>query len=225
MKQKFNYILIFVIATLAFMAAQPSFAAEDLSRQPIFDDTLLLNGYANKFSEESKETLVAMIKDDNLNPLKMAAVVRVFREKYIDEIFSKKKRVMEKTLIRRLNRTVSPFVEVEILHTLCQTDRYRYFKSMVPVLILKLDHYNDTVNELAYAGLSDIIELGSNRTREARIIFTTLRKVLFLSRKRLANVKEPDERLKQKLKILRWSIKVLGTQELKRLPKEVIGLL
>ena len=96
---------------------------------------------------------------------------------------------------------------------------------MVPPLIYKLDHYNKAVNEIAYNSLQDIIKTPTNKPREARIIFSTLRKILFLSRRRLTNVTEPDERLKQKLSLLRWSIKILGSQELRRLPKEVINLL
>jgi len=111
------------------------------------------------------------------------------------------------------------------MRTLCQMDRYHYFKSMVPALIQKLDHYNAAVNEIAFNNLNQIIETGSNRQREARIVFATLRKILFLSRKRLETVKKPDPKLAKKLKLLRWSIKVLGNQELKRLPKEVINLL
>ena len=104
-------------------------------------------------------------------------------------------------------------------------DRYRYFKHMAPALTQKLNHYNVAVNENAFNSLNQIIESGSNRSREARIIFNTLRKMLFLTRKRLATVKEPDPQLTKKLKLLRWSIKVLGNQELKKLPKEVINLL
>ena len=127
-------------------------------------------------------------------------------------------------LIRRLNRTDSAFVQVEIMHTLCLMDRYKYFKSMVPALIQKLDHYNSVVNELAYYGLNNITS-GHDRPREARIVFNALRDILFLSRKRLGNIKDPDERLTQKLKLLRWSIKILGNEELRKLPKEVINLL
>ncbi|MCK5083346.1 MAG: hypothetical protein KAR31_10605, partial [Candidatus Omnitrophica bacterium] len=122
-------------------------------------------------------------------------------------------------------RTDSPFVEVEVMHTLCRMDRYHYFKLTVPVLIQKLDHYNTAVNEIAFESLNQIIEAGSNRNQEARIVFNTLRKILFLSRKRLATITQPDARLAKKLKLLRWSIKVLGNQELKKLPKEVINLL
>jgi len=149
----------------------------------------------------------------------------VFRDNFSREIFSREKKLAEKALLRRLNRATSPFVQVEIMHTLCVVDRYKYFKSMVPALIQKLDHYNSTVNEIAFAALNNLIEEGNNRKREASVIFHTLRKVLFLSRKRLANITEPGPKLKQKLKLLRWSIKILGSQELKRLPKEVISLL
>ncbi len=191
----------------------------------IFDDQMLLNGYAEKYSNLSKEILLAMIKDDTLTPYRTAAAIRVFRKKFSSEVVSREKKITEKILLRRLHRTDSPFVQVEIMHTLCQMDRYRYFKSMVPALIQKLDHYNTAINEIAFDSLNQIIEAGSNRNREARIVFNTLRKILFLSRKRLAVVKEADAKLAKKLKLLRWSIKVLGNQELKKLPKEVINLL
>jgi len=192
---------------------------------PIFDDKKLLHGYKQKYSKLPKEIILEMIKDDTLSAYKTAAAVSLFKDQYSREVVSREKKSIEKMLLRRLNRTNSPFVQVEIMHTLCRMDRYRYFKSMVPALIQKLDHYNTAVNEIAFASLNDIIDTGNNRSREARIIFNRLRKILFLSRKRLADVKEPNTKLSQKLKLLRWSIKVLGNQELKKLPKEVINLL
>ena len=122
-------------------------------------------------------------------------------------------------------RTDSPFVQIEIMHTLCIMDRYRYFKPMIIDLIRKLDHYNRTVNDMAYDSIDQIIKMGNDRPREARIVFNTLRKMLFLSRKRLQGTKEPNQKLRHQLDILRWSIKILGTEELKRLPPEVINLL
>ncbi|MBN1870074.1 MAG: hypothetical protein JW847_05825 [Candidatus Omnitrophica bacterium] len=191
----------------------------------IFDDQMLLKGYTEKYRDLSLEILLAMIEDDTLTSYRSAAAVRVFKEKFSGEVVSREKIIIEKILLRRLHRTDSPFVEVEIMHTLCQMDRYHYFKSMVPALIQKLDHYNAAVNEVAFDSLNRIVESGSNRNREARIVFNTLRKTFFLSRKRLATVKEPDTKLAGKLKLLRWSIKVLGNQELKKLPTEVINLL
>lgn len=197
----------------------------EISPYTIFDDALLLDGFTQKYSNLSLETLTAMIIDNNLNPYKIAAAVRVFREKYSKTVVANQKKVLLKVLVRRLNRTDSPFVQVETLHTLCSMDRYRYFKGMAPALIQKLDHYNSTVNDLAALALDEIIADGNNRAREARIVFTTLRKILFLSRKRLETVETPGPRLKYKLKLLRWSIKILGTEELQSLPKEVIRLL
>lgn len=193
--------------------------------QSIFDDQMLLDGYTKKYSEFSKDTLLAMIKDDTLTQYRSAAAVRVFQQKFIHGVVSTEKKGIEKALLRRLHRTNSPFVEVEIMHALCQMDRYRYFNSMAPALTQKLNHYNTTVNDIAFERLNQIIDSGSNRSSEARVIFNTLRKILFLSRKRLATVKEPDPQLTKKLKLLRWSIKVLGNQELKKLPTEVINLL
>ena len=200
-------------------------SAQVPSARAIFDDQMLLEGYTKKYSDFSKEILLAMIKDDTLTPYRSAAAVKVFQEKYSGEVVSNEKKRIEKILLRRLHRTDSPFVQVEIMHTLCQMDRYRYFKSMAPALVQKLSHYNTTVNKNAFDSLNKIIETGNNRHQEARIIFNTLRKILFLSRKRLATTEEPNAQLAKKLKLLRWSIKVLGNQELKKLPKEVINLL
>jgi len=191
----------------------------------IFDDQMLLKGYADKYQGLTQEILMEMIEDETLTSYRSAAAVRVFREKFCDGLVLRDRKIAEKALLRRLNRTDSPFVQVEIIHTLCQMDRYRYFKSMVPALIQKLGHYNSAVNETAFDSLNQIIAAGSNRNREARIVFNTLRKILFLSRKRLESVKDPDAKLTRKLKLLRWSIKVLGNQELQKLPKEVINLL
>lgn len=191
----------------------------------IFDDKTLLDGYTKKYETEPKDILIAMMKDDSLSSYKSAAAVRVFKQRFAGEVFSREKSIIERILLRRLSRTDSTFAQVEIMHTLVMVDRYKYFTSMVPALIQKLDHYNEAVNELAYADLNNIIQTGHNRTREARIVFNTLRKVLFLSHKRIANLKEPNAKLKQKFELLRWSIKVLGSQEIKRLPKEVINLL
>ena len=191
----------------------------------VFDDGLLLDGFTKTYKEKSKETLLAMIQDETLSDIKVAAAVRAFREKYAVEIFSREKQSAISLLLRQLNRTDSAFVEGEILHTVCLMDRYKYFSVLMPKLIRKLDHYNDTVNESAYAAINHIIEKGNNRAREARVVFNTLRKILFLSRRRLSKITEPSKRLSQKLEILKWSIKILGSQEIKRLPKEVLNLL
>ncbi|MFC1510349.1 hypothetical protein ACFL49_01695 [Candidatus Omnitrophota bacterium] len=191
----------------------------------IFDDKKLLDGYAEKYKELPKEILLKMIKDDTLSGYKSAAAVKVFNDRFGAEVVSREKKIVEKILLRRLNRTDSPFVHVEIMHTLCCMDRYKYFKSMVPALIQKLNHYNSTVNELAFSNINSIIEKGTNRSREARIVFNVLRKMMFLSRKRLGTVTEPDTQLKQRLELIRWSIKVLGTEELRKLPKETLPLL
>lgn len=226
-------LAVYLMLPLKLWALEPSLETQEegapTSSQekpfPIFDDRMLLDGYAQKFSDLSKEILLEMIKDDTLTAYVAAAAVRVFKEKYSAEVVSKEKNRVAKILIYRFNRDNSPFVAVEIMHTLCLLDRYQYFASMVPGLIQKLEHYNTTVNEMAYNSLDDIIKKGNDRPREARIIFNTLRKILFLSRKRLAGITDPGIKLSYKLKILRWSIKVLGNQELKKLPKEVINLL
>ena len=169
--------------------------------------------------------LLAMIKDENLSAYKMASAVRAFKNIYSAEVFSREKKIIEKNLLRRLNRTKSPFVQTEIMHTLCRMNRYKYFNWMAPAIIQKLDHYNSTVNEIAFNSINDIIKTGHNRSREARVVFNVIRKMLFLSRRRLATISEPGPVLKQKLDLLRWSIKVLGSQEIRRLPKEVLTLL
>lgn len=223
MKFLFNFLLIMSFCSISFAQSIPVEGTE-LGSGAVFDDRALINGYTDKFAEENKEVLLEMIADDSLGSYKCAASIRVFKQKYGNEILSAEKAGIIKTLIRRLNRTDSPFVQVEIFHTLIVLDRYQYFESMMPQLTQKLDHYNAVVRDLSYDDISDIIK-DANHTREARIVFNTLRKMFFLSRNRLYRIDKPDIKLKQKLEILRWSIKVLGTQELKKLPSEVISLL
>jgi len=196
----------------------------DIASGAIFDDKALLEGYTNKYADQSKDILLAMIADDSLGAYKCTAAVRVFKDKYANEVLSKDKAQIIKVLIRRLNRTDSPFLQVQIMHTLIVLDRYQYFESMVPTLIQKMDHYNPVVSAMAY---DDLLEITKNSLypREARIVFETLRKIFFLSRNHLQVITSPNLNLRQKLDLLRWSIRILGTQELKRLPSEVINLL
>lgn len=203
---------------------QSEFDEADITSGAIFDDRAMLEGYAQKYEDEPKEILLAMIADDSLGAYKCSAAVHVFKEKYANGVLSKEKSMIIHGLIRRLNRTDSPFVQTEIMHALVILDRYQYFESMVPTLILRIDHYNSVVSQLAYDNLKAILK-DSFYPREARIVFNTLRKNLFLSRNRLGQITTPGEKLSQKLELLRWSIKILGTQELKRLPQEAINLL
>lgn len=190
----------------------------------IFDDKDLLDGYFKQYETEPKDVILAMINDDTLSDYRMAAAIRVFDQKFSGVVFSREKILIEKDLLRRMAVTSSVFVDTEVRHTLCKMDRYKYFESMVPKLLYRLDHYNKVVNELTYSYITDIIQSGQNRAREARIVFETLRKILFLSRKKIKDVTDPDERLKQKIELLRWAIKILGNQELQRLPPEAIHL-
>ncbi|MCX5681253.1 MAG: hypothetical protein NT079_03100 [Candidatus Omnitrophica bacterium] len=217
------FITYFIILmSLNFLGQGIAFAQEE--QYSVFNDKDLLGGYAKQYAEESKEVLVAMINDDTLPPYRMAAAIRVFNEKFGQVVFSKEKILIEKALLRRMALTTSVFVDTEIRHTLCKMDRYKYFESMVPKLLYRLDHYNKVVNELAYGYINDIIQTGQDRTREARIVFETLRKMLFLSRKKINDMTQADERLKQKIELSRWAIKILGNQELQRLPPEAIHL-
>lgn len=232
---KFTFIL-FVSSFSAFLCISMLQAEEPVSTKPltdgdtiersdIFDDNALIEGYTKRYQDLSLDIILEMIKDETLSPYQTSAAVRVLSEKYTADIVSREKINVEKILLRRLNRTDSPYVQVEALSALCHIDRYRYFAAMVPALIQKLNHYNKTVRETAFTNINNIITKGNNRPREARIVFNTLRKILFLERRRLAAIKNPDLKLEQKLKLVRWSIKVLGSQELQKLPKEVISLL
>lgn len=224
-KRLFIISMLFISICMPFHALfAESVEGEDLGGDAVFDDLALINGYTDKFASESKETLLAMIADDSLGNYKCAAAIRVFKQKYGSELFKDEKPAIIRSILRRLNRTDSPFIQVEVMHVLIVLDRYQYFESMVPSLIQKLDHYNQVVSALAYDNLNEITK-SSSRPREARVVFNTLRKIFFLSKKRLANVSVPDARLKRKLMILRWSMKVLGSQLLKSLPSEVINLL
>ena len=190
-----------------------------------FDDKILLNGYIKKFQNATKENLLAAVADESVSPYRAAAAVFVLTQDYLSEVVTGEKNLIERLLLRRLNHTESAFVEVELMNALVVLDRYKYFKVMVPALIKKLDHYNQAVGDYAFEHLTSITESGTNKAREARIVLNTLRKIFFLMRNRLPQVKEPSPKLKQKLSLLRWAIKVLGMQTLDQLPPEVVRLL
>ena len=193
--------------------------------EAIFDDKFLIEGYAAKIAPAPKDVLLAMINDTTIPAYRKAAAVRVFRERFASQVVEKEKAIIERFLLHQLERTDSPHVQIEVMHTLMVIDRYRYFDAMVPALIQKIDHYDKYVSELAYRSLAHINELGNQRAREARIEFNTLRKIFFLTRRKLAEADGTDPKLRYKLELLRWSVKVLGTDELKYLPKEVLNLM
>lgn len=200
-------------------------ASGSSSTADIFDDKTLIDGYAAKFAEASKDFLLAMINDDGLYIYKKTAAVRVFRDTFATQMVSRERTIVERMLLRQLQRSGAMHLQVEIMHTLVIMDRFRYFDTMVPLLIQKMDYYDPYINELAYAALQDINTSGVQRAREARIEFNTLRKIFFLSRKKLQTADPLDASLRNKLQLLRWSIKVLGVEELKKLPAEVISLM
>ncbi len=227
---KMTRLLIFAIL-LAFSLNGIARAVDEtedpamIASGAIFDDKMLFDGYVEKYSGEPKEVLLAMMNDTTLGQFKIAAAIHVFKNQFAEDMVATEKNVVEKVFLRLMSHEESPFIQTEIMHALIILDRYRYFKIMVPRLIEKVDHYNNAVSDIAYDNLTAIITESKARTREARIIFNTLRKILFLSRKKLEYVREPDEKLQRKLDLLFWSIKVLGTQELKDLPPEVIRLM
>lgn len=221
---KINIIFLLFGAGGGLIFFQPTIVLAEAENE-LFDDKLILENFTKQYALEPKENLTAMMQDDSLSAYKSAAAIRAFKDRFIGETFGREKIAVEKVLLKRMSRSDSIFVEVESMHALCRMDRYKYFPSMVPVLIQKLDHYNQTVNELAYESLRNLFEIGNNRPREARIVFNALRQQFFLTRKKLSAVRQPDTKLKQKLELLRWAVKILGTQELKKLPSEAINLL
>jgi hypothetical protein len=217
----------FVCAQEPVEQAVASVAAATLgSGNPdIFDDKILIEGHAGKLTGAPKDLLLAMINDDDLYIYKKTAAVRVFRNTFAAQMVSRERSIVERMLLRQLQRSGAVHLQIEIMHVLVMMDRFRYFDTMVPLLIQKMDHYDPYVNELAYAALENINGAGAQRAREARIEFNTLRKTFFLSRKKLKTADPLDLKLRNKLQLLRWAIKVLGTEELKSLPPEVISLM
>ena len=192
---------------------------------PIFNDKLLIEGYAGKLAATSKDAILAMINDDTLVAYRKAAAVRVFRTRFAPQIVTRERAIVERAFLRQLELATSIYVQIELMNCLVTLDRYRYFEPMVPSLIQKIDHYDATASDMAYKSLLDINDSGTQRAREARIEFNTLRKIFFLMRKKLEAADPADIRIKNKIDLLKWSVKVLGTDELKNLPKEVINLM
>lgn len=220
------FLPVFLLLVLVLPFGQSVVFADSLQQETdVFDDKALIQGYVDKLAGSSKDLLLAMINDDDLAPHKKVAAVHVFRQDFALQMVSQEKLIIERVLLRQFQRSNSIYLQVEIVHTLLVMDRFRYFDSMMPLLVQKMDHYNTYANEMAYEAIEDINASGAQRAREARIIFNTLRKTFFLTRKKLEKADPFDPRLRNKLKLLRWTIKVLGTEELKSLPPEVISLM
>ena len=190
-----------------------------------FDDKALIQGYTTKLLPAPKDLLLAMINDEGLHAYRKAAAVKVFREKFAPAMVSRERVIIEKVLLQQLQRSLIVPLQIEILHTLVVMDRFRYYEPMVPIVVRKMDHYDAYVNELAYEALVNINTSEVTRPREARIVFNALRKIFFLSRKKLKTADTLDPKMHNKFELLRWAIKILGTEELKRLPLEVISLM
>ena len=128
-----NFVFLYLFLT--FFSISPGWSQDkddineaDIASGAIFDDNALLEGYSQKYADENKDILLAMIADDSLGSYKCTAAVRVFKKKYANEVLSNEKSNIIKILIRRLNRSDSPFVQVEIMHSLIVLDRYQYFE-------------------------------------------------------------------------------------------------
>src|SRR6204780_183423 len=115
MKNMFFFILFLTLILKGPLWAQDKddINEGDIASGAIFDDKALLEGYTNKYTDESKDILLAMIADDSLGAYKCTAAVRVFKEKFANDVLSHDKPTIIRTLIRRLNRTDSPFLQVE----------------------------------------------------------------------------------------------------------------
>ncbi len=232
----FLFALILFMLPLASFALADKDASQPLAKEKvsaasgnfdetIFDDKLLIEGYTAKINAAPRDVLLSLINDDSIPAYRKAAAVRVFRDRFAYQMVEKEKTITERFLLRELERAESVYVQIEIMHTLLVMDRYRYFDTMIPTLIQKMDHYEKYAAEIAYASIVHVNDLGNQRAREARIEFNTLRKIFFLTRRKLIDASDSDFRLRNKLELLRWAIKALGTEELKNLPKEVINLM
>ena len=220
MKNKY-LLLILLLLIMPYEAL----AQRQMKSLNIFDDRMHLKGLVDKYKDVPKEILLEMIKDETLTDFKTAAAINIFKNRYAEEVVTKEKKRAERILSRKIKNTRSPFVQVEAMAALIRIDRYKYFKPLIPAMISKLNHYNEVVYTLSFDNLSFLIENENTRAREAKIIFNTLRKMLFLSRNHLGNTSEIQTQLANKLTLLRWSIKTLGNESLKKLPKEILNLL
>src|SRR3990167_7788814 len=104
--KKYSYLFIFVLLLTASPllaqeepvvnaqiseTAAPNGSNPQTSEYAIFDDKMLLFGYAKKYKDLPKEILLEMIKDDTLNTFKTAAAARALREKFGSGIVSAEK--------------------------------------------------------------------------------------------------------------------------------------
>ncbi|MBU0469223.1 MAG: hypothetical protein KJ736_09235 [Candidatus Omnitrophica bacterium] len=101
-KKHLTYLLALLVLTSATAAFCQDIEPNELSGKiitegktvtySVFDDRMLLDGYAQKYSALPQEILIEMIKDDTLNSYKIAAAVRVFNNNFSNELVSREKK-------------------------------------------------------------------------------------------------------------------------------------
>jgi len=110
MKLFISFLIVVIVSghcLPVFAAKNDPIEGAELGGDAIFDDKALINGYTDKYAAENKDVLLAMIGDDSLGAYKMAAAIRVFKQKYAAEILKNEKSAVIRMLLRRLNRSDS----------------------------------------------------------------------------------------------------------------------
>src|SRR3990167_9657828 len=85
------FFVTFVLSAFCLSVPQ-GYGQDDIAGQSIFDDRQLLDGYAQKYADFSKDVILEMIMDDTLNSYQIAAAVLVFKERYGGEVVSREKK-------------------------------------------------------------------------------------------------------------------------------------
>jgi len=83
MKKTYILVLFLSLFMTAALWAQDKddINPADIASGAIFDDKALLEGYTQKYADETRETLLAMINDDSLGSYKCTAAVRVMKKR------------------------------------------------------------------------------------------------------------------------------------------------
>lgn len=192
---------------LALLILNSLFLTNISAQYLIYDDKMALEVYSKELLPESKDGLIAIINDKGDDPYKRAAAVSVLRTQFFHGLNAQDNTAIQQCLRKVFRRGGSSFIRIEIAYALCQLDRDKYFKDMVPFLLKRIDNENNIVSERAFERVTKILNEKPASRLEANIVFNNLKKSLKpLEEKHGDN---QDFRTANKQQLFNWANSVL----------------
>ncbi|MDP2939066.1 MAG: hypothetical protein Q8O13_03145 [Candidatus Omnitrophota bacterium] len=197
-----------IVAYLIFSSLNLLLVTNMGAQYLVYEDKIALDVYNKAFLFETKDNLIAVIKDKEEDAFKRAAAINILREKFFTDLSPQEKIDVQEMLRKVFRRGGSSFIKIEIAYALCQLDRQKYFKDMAPFLIRRIDNENNVVSERAFDRIENILNDSDTSREEAKIVLGLLKKNFNPSEDKES--KEFDLRYKEKMKLFVWASKKIN---------------